>query len=268
MAVDLKALLKKTKLLQPNEVEDQTCHVCCDDYLKDLSQELPRRLPCGHIIGTECLLQWASSQAHATAINCPWCMRPIIKSMPAQVNQPAQIIQPPMPAHAETAFERIVAPLLKGIHDDARELTTEHLLGVLTLVFVLLLPAMYSHNLLTVPPSAGLCYYMECVIQCRLEARPYGGMLSIIYGLCVETFVDTYISRDFLCLGKATVYYTMMEARAKHGRLRFLVVLAVFVAQAALGHVASTMIAIEAIAILISVLTSVLRLVFSSRAQG
>lgn len=43
MAVHLMALLEKTKLLHPNEVEDQTCPICYEDYLKDNSQELPRK---------------------------------------------------------------------------------------------------------------------------------------------------------------------------------------------------------------------------------
>ena len=56
MAVDLKALLAKIHLHQPNEAEDQTRHVCYEDYLQGPSQELTRRKLYGHVIGIGCLL--------------------------------------------------------------------------------------------------------------------------------------------------------------------------------------------------------------------
>ena len=83
MAVRLQDLLQATQLLHPNKVKDQTCPVCYEDYLQDPSREFPRKLPCGHIIGTECLLLWVSSKTGATSIDCPWCTKTIVHSVNA-----------------------------------------------------------------------------------------------------------------------------------------------------------------------------------------
>ena len=117
MAVHLKALLDKTQLIQPNEVENQTCPVRYEDYLHPPSREFPRKLPCGRVIGAECLLLWASSQNHATSINCPWCTHPITHSIDTQY------LQTVVDAYAEAALQHIAAQIERAIIAVDRALT-------------------------------------------------------------------------------------------------------------------------------------------------
>ena len=109
MAVRLKAVLDKTQLLQPHDVEDHTCPVCYEVYLQDSLREFLRKLPCSHVIGAECLLLWASTQTHATSLNRPWCTKLIIHSVDTQ-NLKTLVY-----AYAEAAPGRIAAQIERSI---------------------------------------------------------------------------------------------------------------------------------------------------------
>ena len=81
MAINLKSLLRKTTLLDPSspDLVDKSCPVCLETYLQNASNELPRRLPCGHVVGTECLFIWAAEQASTReGVKCPWCRRVVV----------------------------------------------------------------------------------------------------------------------------------------------------------------------------------------------
>ena len=110
MANRLQDLLQATQLLRPNEVKDQTCPVCYEDYLQRTSREFPRKLPCGHIIGTECLLLWASSKSGATSIDCPWCTKTIVHPVDALSLWALAF------AYVGTGIERILEWILGAAH--------------------------------------------------------------------------------------------------------------------------------------------------------
>ena len=84
MALNLKSLLRKTTLLHPSSLDlaDKSCPVCLETYLQDASNEFPRRLPCGHVLGTECLLIWAADQASTKeGVKCPWCRKVVVNGV-------------------------------------------------------------------------------------------------------------------------------------------------------------------------------------------
>ena len=183
MAVNLKALLETTQLLHPNEVQDQTCPVCYDDYLQDQSRELPRKLPCGHIIGTECLLQWASAQDGTTAIRCPWCTKPFINSLGAE-----QFLATIM-AYTDTRVEQVFEQIENQVA--AMDLVfEEQKLEVVGVTILLVALGAYFDTALAWLPLYILALYVTFTTAPRLVGHRRLGLLWIGIGCCVGESVE------------------------------------------------------------------------------
>lgn len=244
MAVHLKALLEKTQILHPSEVEDKTCPVCLEDYLQNPSKEFPRKLPCGHFIGTECLLLWASSQTHATSINCPWCMRPIVHPIDAQYLQ--TVISAYVEAGVEQLAAKIAAKSERAITAVDRALL-EHRLELLSLAIVLALPRMYFDTIYALIPLRMLLMCVELAIERNLDRHPRHGMVLMGLGLCLGSVYETRLGHFLIRCGRSPFKAAITGAYSNHTRLVLGVALVVFLAQAAWKHSATDIIAAEAL---------------------
>ena len=187
MAVNLKALLEKTKLLHPTEVEDKTCPVCLEDYLQGPSRELPRKLPCGHFIGSECLSVWATSQTHVTFTRCPWCRQ--------------QIIKPVRRKRAASAVNREHLEYGSCLIDLALLLASRVTYYVNPLTWLLL----------------GLLYvYTSTAIKRQVSVHPRLGMMLLVLGFYIGTFSDESIGCLLIKYGKAPFKTTILRVYKNH----------------------------------------------------
>ncbi len=59
------------------ELDDSTCQICLHDSLGVRGTEHPVKLRCGHILGLNCLLNWASTDNASRAL-CPLCRTPFL----------------------------------------------------------------------------------------------------------------------------------------------------------------------------------------------
>lgn len=59
------------------ELDDSTCQICLHDSLGVRGTEHPVKLRCGHILGMNCLLNWASTDNASRAV-CPFCRTPFL----------------------------------------------------------------------------------------------------------------------------------------------------------------------------------------------
>ena len=55
--------------------EHVACHICMEDFKAQNARtlELPVRLPCSHILGTICMINWLSSNGDKSPRGCPMC---------------------------------------------------------------------------------------------------------------------------------------------------------------------------------------------------
>ena len=55
--------------------EHKSCHICMEDFQAQTANtlELPVRLPCSHILGTICMINWLSSNGDTSPRGCPMC---------------------------------------------------------------------------------------------------------------------------------------------------------------------------------------------------
>ena len=240
MAVNLKALLDKTQLLLPNEVENQTCPVCYEDYLHTSSKEFPRKLPCGHLIGTECLLLWASSQTHATSINCPWCMHPIIHPIDRQY------IETLISTYIEAALDQLAVQIERAITAVDRGLLEDRE-RLLSLAVLLALPKLYFDSSFALLPLEFLCACVSMAMKRSLEAHPRHGMLLIALGFCLGTYYDRNLGHDLIRLGKAPFSAAMSDFYSTNTLLVLGVAIIVFLAGMLSKHPAGLMIGYEAV---------------------
>ncbi|KAM0794370.1 hypothetical protein BDR22DRAFT_895221 [Usnea florida] len=187
MAVSLNALLENTQLLHPNEVEDQTCPICFDDYLQDQSRELPRRLPCGHIVGTECLLQWASAQNGTSAIKCPRCTQPVID--PPGARQFLEIV-----VSLVDVMDEQVGALMHWLYITLDRAFEEQKVAVLVATSLLVLLGAHFNTFLAWYPLYILYVYAVITLKDRLLDHRYLGLFFIALGFCVGEFVK--VRRD------------------------------------------------------------------------
>lgn len=191
MAVNLKALLETTQLLHPNEVEDQTCPICYDDFLQDQSREFPRKLPCGHIIGTECLLLLASAQRGTTSIKCPWCTKPIIDSLGAE-----QIIADII-SYAETAVDQAIEQIENWAAAMDLVFDEQKLEVVVATILLVVLGAYFDTDLAWLPLHTLYCCVMLTTRHHLIGHRRLG---LIFYGIgfCVGETVHRDLGLDLL----------------------------------------------------------------------
>lgn len=72
--------LRKMTLPALDELEEgsKSCMICQEGFLSGGSPELPMKLPCGHIAGSQCLLKWLSPLSAAGSNSCPMCRAPVL----------------------------------------------------------------------------------------------------------------------------------------------------------------------------------------------
>ncbi len=240
MAVQLNTLLKQTQVLHPNEIEDKTCPVCLEDYLKDDSREFPRKLPCGHFIGTECLLTWASSRAHAASIDCPWCTRPIVHSTAERRLKEAVI------AYARVVFLRYV----ERVHRVHGILDRLHWSMLVFTGVVSVMGCRYFESCVAWFPFECLRAHARVAIEDRLKPRPRFGIGLMVLGFCIGTFLDRDLGRSMIDCGQAPFEGAVTRAYGDRALVVLglsLVVLAGVAIQGSWEYRASQMIILEAL---------------------
>ena len=85
----LKELLGRTTQPSFDDLGDSTsCPICQEPYLTPDSPELPLKLSCGHIAGSQCLLKWMSLLSRTKKNSCPVCRADILK-------RPTNVFVPP-----------------------------------------------------------------------------------------------------------------------------------------------------------------------------
>lgn len=68
---------------QPDQLDDGECPLCCSPYERHSKDHFPVLLPCGHIVGADCL-----SESLKDNESCPYC-RATIFTAPAAAPPPA-----------------------------------------------------------------------------------------------------------------------------------------------------------------------------------
>lgn len=189
MAVDPQTLLEKTQIINLSETEDKTCPICYEDYLEKSSSELPRKLPCGHILGTECLLLWASSRAKTSSVNCPICTKPIVYATGVHYV-----------LHATSEYVEEV--LVRAWSQGARLYTAvDKTLGSRPFFMLILtvtpgIPGLYFENVFTWLPPITLSLFISASTRNRLATHRYRDLrkLLLVVAFLVGTFLDTSIA--------------------------------------------------------------------------
>ena len=71
----LSELVSMSTLMSTSHVEDQTCTICQENYMKGPNPELALKLPgCGHVFGVSCISAWINGKKNT----CPMCRKPIL----------------------------------------------------------------------------------------------------------------------------------------------------------------------------------------------
>ena len=212
MAVTLKPLLAKTQLLHPNEVQDQTCPICFDDYLQDQSREFPRKLPCGHIIGTECLLHWASAQNGTAAIRCPRCTKQIID--PPGAKQTLAVVV----SLAETMAEQAEARIAREFAAIDLAFEEQQMKVLVTTILLVVLGAYFD--------SAFAWFLLRMLYLCAIITTGHRfvghrrlGLLFIGVGFCVGEFVEQGLGFDLMGFGQTAYHDFILRTYEDHPRL-------------------------------------------------
>lgn len=60
--------------------DDRQCNICTAPYRSGEDQERPIRLPCGHVFGRDCILEWLSPFEKEYHNSCPTCRANIVAS--------------------------------------------------------------------------------------------------------------------------------------------------------------------------------------------
>ena len=91
---------------------NQSCHICMEDFKAQTGHtlELPVRLPCSHILGTICMINWLSSNGNSSPRGCPLCraeLLPKALSDPLSARRRESLLGR-IQAFDEVAYQRIV----------------------------------------------------------------------------------------------------------------------------------------------------------------
>ena len=225
MAFDPKTLLEKTQIINLSETEDETCPICYEDYLENSSSELPRKLPCGHTLSTECLLLWASSRANTSSVNCPICTKPIVYATGVQYIRYATL------EYAEEVYVRAwiqVARLYAAV---------DRTLGLRPFFMIFLtaisgIPHLYFEHVLTSIPLAILVLFMSASTKNRLATHRYRDLskLLLIVAFRVGTFLNFDLGRHIFCHAVFPFQSTLRKLYVQHDSTIFVLTLGVVVA--------------------------------------
>lgn len=69
----IQAFLQSLPRLQLEELTEKDCPICLDEYGSDSVNDTPTKLPCGHILGADCVRTWLVSGRDT----CPQCRQQI-----------------------------------------------------------------------------------------------------------------------------------------------------------------------------------------------
>lgn len=103
--------------------KDSSCNICMDPFSSTEDPELPVRLPCGHVIGRNCISKWL-----ATSNSCPLCRRvffePEVRNPPLTETELRAMLQTTRPATETDLDERVVLASLsmQDVESFGREL--------------------------------------------------------------------------------------------------------------------------------------------------
>lgn len=91
--------------LQPSEIaiDCQDCTICQEPYYSKSAKEIPVKLPCAHIFGSDCISKWLSSPTSQR--RCPLCRIELFKPNPSEMRPAAP---PSNLAHSIDLLERLV----------------------------------------------------------------------------------------------------------------------------------------------------------------
>ena len=82
--------------------EHKSCHICMEDFKAQTAHtlELPVRLPCSHILGTICMINWLSSNGDKSPRGCPMCRAELLPQAQRPLAQPPLAQQPLLEARS------------------------------------------------------------------------------------------------------------------------------------------------------------------------
>lgn len=81
--VTLREVLNKCALSTVEELKDEVCCICKRTFLDASEPEIPLKLPCGYVIGTNRIIKWLSpipQNAHKHK-SCPSCREKVLQSV-------------------------------------------------------------------------------------------------------------------------------------------------------------------------------------------
>lgn len=197
MAVDPKTLLEKTQIINLRETEDKTCPICYEDYLENSSSELPRKLPCGHTLGTECLLLWASSRANTSSVICPICTKPIVYATGVQYIRYATL------EYAEEAFVRACLQITR-LYTAVDKTLGSRPFFMIFLTVISCIPNLYFNNVFTVLPPVTILLCISGSIENRLATHRYRDLSKLL--LIAAFLVGAFLSNN---LGRLIFYHAI-----------------------------------------------------------
>ena len=234
MAIELKSFLQKTTLLHPTDLdlaEDKSCPVCLEPYFQSPSIESPRRLPCGHVLGTECLLIWAAQHANTEeGFKCPWCRRLVIESDRERAGD----------LDIDVGGRNVRGPAMRFLRwvgdgmgvDDGIWAVAQHWLGLLRFqVFgVAALAAYYfsydKNPWVALPSLVALSLALSSVDDAAVvpdhrrinvvARRRFLGALLMLLGLCVGMAGDRWLGHTLLVVGRKPYDKTIIKAYGEH----------------------------------------------------
>lgn len=69
----IQAFLQSLSRLQLEDLTEKDCPICLDEYGSDSPNDSPTKLPCGHVLGADCVKTWLISGRNT----CPQCRHQI-----------------------------------------------------------------------------------------------------------------------------------------------------------------------------------------------
>lgn len=79
----IQVFLQTLQRLQLEELTEKNCPICLDEYGTESPSDTPTKLPCGHILGADCIYSWLKSGRNT----CPQCRQEIhFRPIPLEIS--------------------------------------------------------------------------------------------------------------------------------------------------------------------------------------
>lgn len=79
----IQAFVQTLPRLQLEELTEKDCLICLDEYGTESPRDTPTKLPCGHILGADCMYSWLRSGRNT----CPQCRQEIpFRPIPLEIS--------------------------------------------------------------------------------------------------------------------------------------------------------------------------------------